>query len=110
VAAAAAAEARAEDRKTRAVQGDTDCVVCKARGFVTFRFANEDGEQRDGFSWCEICEHTGRVALCHSRDGYWAVRRSRLADFLGGEIDAHETDVVALGENPPPARYPASGS
>lgn len=96
------------ERETRVVDGETDCVACEARGFRTFEFADDDGGTRDGFSWCEICEHTGRVARVKSEAGFWAVRRSRLDAFVAGQLDAHETDAVSLGQQPPDPRYPAS--
>ena len=105
------AEIKAKDdaiaeRKTRVEDGETDCVACEARGFRTFKFDNEEGETRDGFSWCEICDHTGRVARVRSEAGYWAVRRTRLAAFIAGQLDAHETDAVSLGDEAPTDRYP----
>ncbi len=101
-----AEEATVAERTTRVEDGETDCVACEARGFRTFKFVDEDGESRDGFAWCEICEHSGRVVRVRSEAGYWAVRRSRLAAFIAGELDAHETDAVSLGESAPDPRYP----
>jgi hypothetical protein len=109
LAEAAAAEALAAERTTRVPEGDTDCIACAARGFVTIASDPEQPDKIDAFSWCEICEHTGRVASVRSSAGYWAVRRTRLGAFVAGELDAHETDAVSLGEQLPPRRYPDQG-
>lgn len=106
VAEARAAEDAARERASRRSQGDTDCVACQARGFRAVQFVDELGKTRDGFQWCEICEHSGRVALCGSDAGFWAVRRVALEAFLAGRIDAHETDAVLLGPEVPASRYP----
>lgn len=108
LAEARAAEAVAAERSSRELAGETDCVACRARGFVTLEFRRDDGQKVEGFSWCEICEHSGRVAMCRSDAGYWAVRRSVVEAFVQGRVDAHETDAVALGPEAPPPRYPKS--
>jgi hypothetical protein len=108
VAATRAAEAAVAERASRRASGETDCVACTARGFRTVRFEDEVGRTRDGFQWCEICEHSGRVALCESDGGYWAVRRSALEAFLAGQLDDHATDAVRLGPTAPAHRYPSS--
>jgi hypothetical protein len=101
-----AAEAAVAERASRRRVGDTDCVACMARGFRTLAFQDELGNTRDGFQWCEICEHTGRVALCGSTAGYWAVRVAVVEAFLAGKLDEHHEDAVRLGPDAPANRYP----
>lgn len=96
------------ERASRRRVGETDCVACTARGFRTVRFEDDVGQTRDGFQWCEICEHSGRVTLCESDGGYWAVRSSALEAFLAGQLDDHDTDAVRLGPTAPALRYPSS--
>lgn len=89
------------DRKTREVTGEVDCQGCEARGFT---------HGADGFAWCRTCEHTGRVVLCRSTRGYFAVARLHVDRFLAGERDDGDPIVVFLGTEPPAAhRYPAAG-
>lgn len=91
--------------------GEVDCTHCDARGFRSFQFTTLEGEVRDGFEWCAVCEHTGRVALCQSTTGYYAVEAKHLAAFLSGADDLGDASVVALGpEKPKGHRYPTSGS
>jgi hypothetical protein len=107
VAQTRAAEAAVRERASRRQAGDADCVACTARGFRMVKLEDDQGRTLDGFTWCEICEHSGRVTLCHSDAGYWAVRGSALQAFLAGDIDDHDTDAVRLGPDAPVRRYPA---
>ncbi|MCC7540816.1 MAG: zinc ribbon domain-containing protein [Deltaproteobacteria bacterium] len=101
-------EATTRDRESRSLVGEVDCAACEATGFVMI----DDPEARFGqsFSWCRICEHTGRVALCRSDRGYFAVARAELSGFLGGTRDEGDDLVVFLGvAEPPPHRFPQAG-
>lgn len=96
-----AAAARAEALKTRrALERQVDCPKCEARGF----YRCDDGY----VEWCIVCEHTGRLALCHASDGYFGVARYAVERFVGGELHANESGVVFhLGEREPRGhRYP----
>lgn len=105
-----ATSAAAADRETRRHEGTTDCVACDARGFRMLEFTDEDGETRDGFMWCEICSHSGRVLLCRSERGYWAVASVAVEAFVSGGDDESPPNVVFLGTDPPPPhRYPKAG-
>jgi hypothetical protein len=100
------AEADEADRGTREVVGQVDCVHCEARGFRSFEF-EVDGEVREGFEWCSICEHTGRVVLCRSTSGYYAVDERHLEAFLAGGDPLDASAVIALGHEAPAGhRYP----
>lgn len=106
VAAEAAQAARAAERRSRAREGEVDCVACEARGF---RMVEPEGGGGQVFAWCAACEHSGRVPLCRSTDGYFAVAWGKLEAFLQGEVDAGG-DVHALGaERPTGHRYPQAG-
>jgi hypothetical protein len=106
VAAEAARAARAEERSTREHVGEVDCVACEARGF---RMVEPEGGGGQMFAWCVVCEHSGRVPLCRSTDGFFAVSWGTLDAFLRGEVDAGG-DVRALGaERPKGHRYPQAG-
>lgn len=98
------------ERTTRTEVGEVDCVPCVATGFCTEEFRDEDGRQKSRFFWCEVCEHTGRVTLCRSERGYYAVARYAVAEFLAGTRNDDDEHVVFLGtETPGPHRYPAAG-
>lgn len=78
---------------------------CDARGF---RMIPEGEPYAGGFEWCAICDEAGRVPLCQSARGYFAVARTALAGFLGGQRDDGDLEVVFLGTaTPAPHRYPA---
>jgi hypothetical protein len=99
-----------ESRPTRARVGEVDCVVCEARGYTRGEMTDEQGNVRVGFSWCRICEHTGRVVLCQSTLGYHAVAEAALGAFLAGEVDGGSPGVHDLGpERPAGHRYPKPG-
>lgn len=104
-----AQQARMEQsRASRKQVGEVDCVVCEARGFRTFNFADEQGVEKEGFAWCEVCEHSGRVILCEASDGYFAVMEAKLTNFLQGEMDVDEKHVFSLGPTRPQGhRYPS---
>jgi RecJ-like exonuclease len=92
---------REHDRASRAHVGEVDCPGCEARGFV---------RGPEGFEWCGVCEHTGRVVLCRSARGYFAVARLHVAPFVAGLRDDGDTGIVYLGAHAPAAhRYPAPG-
>ena len=72
-----------------------------------FDFTSVEGDTRTGFEWCSICEHTGRVVLCKSTTGFYAVQTARLDDYLSGAVDHDETAIVALGADAPSGqRFP----
>lgn len=98
-------EAVEADRSSREKIGEVDCVDCAARGFVT-----EGTEDKPGaFSWCGICQHSGRVPLVQSARGFWAVSFASVDAFLGGE-DISEPNVVFVGEHAPEGhRYKQAG-
>lgn len=107
VAAEAARVARGEERRSRERVGEVDCVACEARGFRMVEPEAGGGGQM--FVWCAVCEHSGRVPLCKSTDGYFAVPWGTLDAFLGGEVDAGG-EVRPLGaERPRGHRYPQAG-
>jgi hypothetical protein len=106
VAAEAARAARAAERSARERVGEVDCAACEARGF---RMVEPEGGGGQAFAWCSVCEHSGRVPLCKSTDGFFAVPWAKLEAFLRGELDAGD-DVRALGaEAPKGHRYPQAG-
>ncbi len=98
-------EAAAADRSSREQVGEVDCASCNARGFVT-----EGPDDRPGaFSWCVVCEHSGRVPLVQSPRGFWAVAFASLDGFLGGE-DLERPNVIFVGEHAPEGhRYEKPG-
>ena len=103
--AAALANERTADRGSRAHAGIVDCVRCEARGFYT-----EKNAVGDEYSWCRVCEHTGRVALCRSDRGWFAVARRVVDAFVASEMDDGGEEIVFLGAAAPPAhRYPTAG-
>jgi hypothetical protein len=94
-------ERAAEALKSRGkTEREVDCPKCEARGF----YKCEDGYAE----WCVACEHTGRLALCTSAQGYFAVARYAVEKFLAGELHAETSGVVFfLGEREPRGhRYP----
>jgi hypothetical protein len=100
----------AEDRSAREHVGEVDCAICLARGFRTIPFTEPDGSTSEGFEWCRVCEHTGRVTLCKSPRGYFAVARLHVDAFVAGTRDDGDDFVVFLGTaEPPPHRYPEAG-
>jgi len=102
---AAQREQEQQDLATRSVAGRTDCPKCEARGFVMASFENDQGETREGFTWCDRCGHSGRVALAKSSRGFWAVTDDQVDAFLAGEIG--ESDgATYIGDESPPPRYP----
>ena len=68
-----AAERASAARQAREHIGTVDCVPCKARGFRQVPVDPENPEGDWLFEWCVTCDYTGRVALCQSLDGYYAV-------------------------------------
>ncbi|MGH1345541.1 MAG: hypothetical protein ACRBN8_28515 [Nannocystales bacterium] len=98
-------EAVEADRTSREEIGEVDCVACKARGFVT-----EGPEDRPGaFSWCAICQHSGRTPLVRSQRGFWSVAFGSLDAFVGGE-DIEGPNAVFIGEHAPEGhRYEKAG-
>jgi transcription elongation factor Elf1 len=101
-----ASAARAAALATREQAGEVDCLYCGARGYVVF---DEKVHGRAGFAWCPICGHSGRVPLCRSTDGYYAVVRHALPGFLAGERHAGEPGIDFLGgDRPAGHKYPAA--
>jgi len=86
-----------EDRRTRAHAGEVDCATCEARGFRTVTVQGADGRAAESFAWCRVCEHTGRVTLCRSTRGFFAVARVHLDAFIAGTRDDADEFVVFLG-------------
>ncbi len=87
--------------------GEVDCVPCQARGFVML---TEEVHGRSGFTWCPVCGHSGRVVLCQSTEGYYAVSHIQLQGFLAGELGREDPGVDFLGtERPGDFRYPQAG-
>lgn len=68
----------------------------------------QDDEGTDQFFWCAVCKHTGRVVLCRSKSGYWAIEHDRLEAFLGGETLEGEENAF-LGTEAPAHRYDNAG-
>jgi hypothetical protein len=99
-----------EDRRTRAHVGEVDCATCEARGFRTFAVQDIKGATSECFEWCRVCEHTGRVTLCRSTRGFFAVARVHVEAFIAGTRDDADEFIVFLGTaEPPPHRYPHAG-
>ncbi len=110
VSALALAEQRTSDRATRVTIGEVDCARCEARGFYTFAIETLDGTPEQAFEWCVVCEHVGRVTLCHSRRGFYAVAAAHLESFIEGRRDDGDEFVVFLGRDAPKDhRYPNPG-
>lgn len=107
----AAADKRADDALASRKQiGEVDCVSCEARGYRRFPFTTADGNEEFGFEWCAICECSGRIILCESADGYYAVGFAQIESFLGGSLDADDKTVFHLGdEKPTEHRFPKAG-
>lgn len=91
------AERREQARASRERIADVDCPHCEARGFVMFVETDETGRERQGFSWCEDCKHSGRVHQCRDSEGHWAVSHALLERFLAGQIDPPSEGLVFLG-------------
>ncbi len=110
VAEAAKLRVRDEDRRARERIGEVDCAICLARGFRTIPVPEADGNTSEVFEWCRVCEHTGRVTLCKSPRGWYAVARVHVQAFVAGTRDEGDDFVVFLGAaEPPPHRYPEAG-
>jgi len=88
-------------RATRERIGEVDCKPCEARGFFKITFKDMDCNDDEGFEWCAPCECTGRVNLCQSSAGFYAVGNEQLEAFLAGEIDADEKVIFFLGATKP---------
>lgn len=92
---------------SRARVGETDCLACKARGFVTL---DREKHGQSGFTWCPVCGHSGRVILCHATDGYYAVSQTRVAAFIEGELGPEAPGIDHIGEAEPEGHlYPKPG-
>ena len=102
---AAEREQEEHELSSREHAGRTDCPTCEARGFVMLSFKDEQGDAREGFSWCIRCGHSGRIALCRSQRGYWAVTDDQVDAFVAGEIGESEA-VTYIGDESPSPRYP----
>ena len=103
-------EAAERERSSRVRDGEVDCAACEARGFQMFEKVDDTGVRRQEFSWCRRCQHSGRVALCRSEAGYFAVAWACLDAFLAGEDGASDEGALALGdERPDGHRYPVMG-
>ncbi len=91
-----------QDRASRKRVGETDCPVCKARGFATDQETLDDGSTK---GWCSMCEHTGRLHLVQSSKGFWAVSDRELEAFVAGG-EATDESARFVGEARPDLRYP----
>jgi hypothetical protein len=101
----AAAAAIVADRSARERVGEVDCARCDARGFYTTK--HDDGDE---YQWCRVCEHTGRVVLCKSPRGFFAVADRVVLAFIAGTRDDGDELVCYLGVDAPAGhRYPAAG-
>lgn len=110
-AAKAAEEVARKARATRQHTGEVDCPPCEARGFVMEDMTNSEGETRQGFRWCKICKHSGRICLVKSDAGYHAVSEAALDDFLAGSFDADGARAWDVGTDSPDGhRYPQAGT
>lgn len=70
-----------------------------------------DGATTEVFEWCRVCEHTGRVTLCKSARGFFAVARLHVDAFVAGTRDDDDDFAVFLGtEAPGEHRYPEAGA
>lgn len=93
--------------ESRAEIGEADCIPCGARGFVML---DEGLHGHGGFTWCSVCGHSGRVALCQAKDGYYAVSQVQLEGFLAGELGAESPGINYLGKvEPKEHKYPEAG-
>ncbi|PRQ09736.1 hypothetical protein [Enhygromyxa salina] len=97
VAEQAEAAARAARLASRERVGEIDCPTCDARGFTYFEAADDEGQTRQMFGWCEACKHSGRVHQCKDLGGYYAVSHAALDPFLRGELDAPAEGVAFVG-------------
>lgn len=103
------AEQRA-DLASRTDVGETDCSICEARGFLMLEERDDTGQTRSAFTWCSVCEHTGRVRLVQSARGFWAVAPTAAAEFVQGTREPDAPEVTFLGESAPEGfRYPKAG-
>ena len=91
------AQRREQARATRERIAEVDCPHCEARGFVLFSETDDAGVERQAFTWCVDCKHSGRVHQCRDSEGYWAVSHAMLDRFLAGEIDPPADGLVFLG-------------
>jgi len=99
----------AKARASRERHGEVDCVPCQARGYRHVP-VDPDNPEDWAFEWCVLCESTGRVVLCRSSDGYYAVPAPEVEPFIAGDVDADERRIFHLGEEPPPPhRFPKAG-
>ena len=99
----AAEERSAAAASRRTLDKEVDCPVCEARGWKEV--------PGDEFTWCIVCEHNGRVALCAASDGFYAVARYAVDRFLAGELHPESSGVVfRLGKVEPTVhRFPQAG-
>lgn len=104
----AAAQRAEEERTTRErTDAETDCTPCKGRGFVMLTWTDERGTEKQGFTWCERCNESGRVPVVRSAGGYFAVGEAHVDAFVKGEIGPDSPHVEVLGSEPPaPPSYP----
>lgn len=92
---------------SRTKVGETDCLACKARGFVVL---DQEKHGLSGFTWCPLCGHSGRVHLCQASDGYYAVSQTVLSEFLDGTKGTESPGINHLGESKPTEHlYPEAG-
>jgi hypothetical protein len=94
------AERRERARATRERIGDVDCPSCEARGFVLFTEVDDHGVERQAFTWCEDCKHSGRLAQCRDSEGHWAVSHDLLERFLAGQVDPPLAGLLPIGPLP----------
>lgn len=94
--------------------GEVDCPKCQARGFVLHSRKADPSDPNSSitehFDWCEYCEHTGRQVLVESEEGFFAVPRVHVEDFLNHNIDPDHPAITLVGTELPDAhRYAEAG-
>ncbi len=97
----AAKKAEAERRNRTALDRETDCPLCTGRGFEMSSWKDEAGQARQGFSWCDECNHSGHLPVFSSDAGHFAVALAHVDAFLAGTIDASSSHVFELGPDLP---------
>ena len=101
-----AAEEAERERTSRRRIGEVDCHHCDARGFVMIEPSGE--QERQSFTWCTECKHTGRLALVESSGGYWAVSLDQVDSFVAGD-DVGDHALHLGSERPEQHRYEQAG-
>jgi len=107
----AAADAELERTSRRRTDAFTNCLPCKGRGFEMIAWTDDEGREKQSFTWCERCDETGRVSVVHSAGGYWSVANASVDAFVAGEIGTDSPEVISHGtEAPPPPTHGEGGT